>query len=176
MRRKRMNEMLKIDYVCDTCGRALFNTDSFVDGDCDICGGSLKICVNHKRHIDKPLIDPKTLGVPNICFSLTDENEDHFNRSELFRNQRITRGFDDSETWSLDHTIAKFIIPRLERYIELSDEILDRSEEEINDIIKFLTAMKLHLKLLDEELSEDELLSIEDGLSVFPKIFGKLWW
>ena len=28
--------------------------------------------------------------------------------------QRLSRGFDDRTTWSLDHTIAKFVIPRLE--------------------------------------------------------------
>jgi len=27
--------------------------------------------------------------------------------------QRLTRGWDESETWSLDYTVARFIIPRL---------------------------------------------------------------
>lgn len=30
--------------------------------------------------------------------------------------QRRIRGFDDSELWSLDYTILKFILPRLKRY------------------------------------------------------------
>lgn len=54
--------------------------------------------------------DPKYLGIPNIQFSLTDKTDE---REEKFSQQRIERGFDDSETWSLDCTITKFILPRL---------------------------------------------------------------
>ena len=32
--------------------------------------------------------------------------------------QRRIRGFDDSELWSLDYTILRFILPRLQRYRE----------------------------------------------------------
>ncbi len=32
--------------------------------------------------------------------------------------QRRVRGFDDSELWSLDHTILEFILPRLKRFRE----------------------------------------------------------
>jgi hypothetical protein len=34
--------------------------------------------------------------------------------------QRRTRGFDDSETWNLDHRIAEFILPRLKLFREMS--------------------------------------------------------
>lgn len=34
-------------------------------------------------------------------------------RYKKYAKQRTERGFDDSETWSLDHTIARFIAPRL---------------------------------------------------------------
>lgn len=33
--------------------------------------------------------------------------------------QRWIRGFDDSETWSLDSTIVEFILPRLKRFKEV---------------------------------------------------------
>lgn len=33
--------------------------------------------------------------------------------------QRWTRGFDDSELWSLDWTIAKFVLPRLKAFREM---------------------------------------------------------
>ena len=64
--------------------------------------------------------DIKYLGVPNVCFSLTSENDD---REKLFSQQRIERGFDDSETWSLKDSIIKFIIPRLERYEEIAERL-----------------------------------------------------
>ena len=34
--------------------------------------------------------------------------------------QRLTRGWDDSETWSLDDSIAKLILPRLRRFKDVS--------------------------------------------------------
>jgi hypothetical protein len=33
--------------------------------------------------------------------------------------QRLTRGWDDRELWSLDHTFAAWIVPRLERLKEM---------------------------------------------------------
>ena len=62
--------------------------------------------------------------------------------------QRKTKGFDDSETWNLDNTIANFVLPRLKRYKELnggcpilegfeesSDKNDDKMHEEWNKII-----------------------------------------
>ncbi len=37
-----------------------------------------------------------------------------------FWNQRRTRGFDDSELWSLDHTIMEFALPRLKALREMA--------------------------------------------------------
>lgn len=34
--------------------------------------------------------------------------------------QRLTRGWDDSETWALDETIARFALPRLRRFRQLN--------------------------------------------------------
>lgn len=33
--------------------------------------------------------------------------------------QRLTRGFDDSETWSLDYPFFKWLLPRLKRFREV---------------------------------------------------------
>jgi hypothetical protein len=46
-------------------------------------------------------------------------NRDLFIRDLKFLKQRIIRGWDDSETWSLDFTVAKFMLPRLIRFKEL---------------------------------------------------------
>ena len=50
------------------------------------------------------------------------------------KKQRLERGFDDSETWSLRDTIANFIIPRLERYEEIAKDFLKRESELEEDI------------------------------------------
>lgn len=49
-------------------------------------------------------------GIPNVCFSLAEPDDD---RWEDWEYQRRTRGFDDTELWNLDSTIVKFILPRL---------------------------------------------------------------
>lgn len=55
-------------------------------------------------------------GVPNVNFTLIDSQDV---RWEEYAKQRKERGFDDSELWNLDCSIAKFILPRLERYQEI---------------------------------------------------------
>ncbi|WP_375580136.1 hypothetical protein ABWH96_03460 [Marivirga tractuosa] len=122
---------------------------------------------------NKP-VDIKYLNIPNICFSLTEKNNE---REEKFIKQRMERGFDDSETWGLDHTIASFIIPRLERYQELANERLDRDKEQVQDVDTLLEAMKLIEKdggIHDWNKKEEE--TVMKGLALFPKVLLQLWW
>ena len=109
--------------------------------------------------------DIKYLGVPNVCFSLTEKNDD---REKMYSKERISRGFDDSETWSLTNTIASFLIPRLERYIEIT------KEKEYNDILTML-------KLVDRDggswiFTDEEKKKIEVGLESLKNNFFNLWW
>lgn len=116
--------------------------------------------------------DIKYLDVPNICFSLTRKDDD---REDEFKKQRIKYGFDDSETWSLRDTIAHFIIPRLERYMEIMKGIEDKALRK--DMKRFLKAMKLISR--DEGaaiFNEKEQKQVDKGLEMFPKIFMALWW
>jgi len=78
-------------------------------------------------------VDFKYMQIPNICFSLTDADD---KREMEFKKQRLERGFDDSETWSLRDTIANFIIPRLERYEEIAKDFIKREPELEEDIIR----------------------------------------
>lgn len=120
------------------------------------------------------MIDPKYINVPNICFSITDKND---NREPEFIKQRLERGFDDSETWSLRDTIANFIIPRLKRYQEIADNFLIRDDELIKDINLFINVMELTVR--DEGacvFTEEEIKQLIEGLEKFPKIFMTLWW
>jgi hypothetical protein len=120
---------------------------------------------------NKQNIDFKYLGIPNICFSLTDKNDE---RETEFIKQRLERGFDDSETWSLRDTIALFIIPRLKRYQEIANDI---DENLVNDINIFIRAMELVSR--DNGsciLTPEEEKEMFDGIEKFPKIFMSLWW
>lgn len=50
--------------------------------------------------------------------------------------QRQQKGWDDSETWALDHTIAKFVMPRLKRFRDISIAVpYGLEEDEWNDIL-----------------------------------------
>ena len=60
----------------------------------------------------------------NINFSVADEvYEKDLATREMYKQQRFDQGFDDTETWHMDRTIALFIIPRLKKFIELNNGI-----------------------------------------------------
>jgi hypothetical protein len=122
----------------------------------------------------KIMKDPKYMGIPNIQFSLTKEDD---KREVDYSKQRIERGFDDSETWSLRDTIANFIIPRLERYEEIAKDFLQREPELVDDINLFLESMKLISRDNGSCFwTKEEQEIVERGLEAFPKIFMSLWW
>jgi len=118
--------------------------------------------------------DPKYLGIPNICFSLTNVDDD---REKKYKKQRLKRGFDDSETWSLSDTIANFIIPRFKRFTKISYDFIDFSKKDKKRHKQFLRAMELIVR--DDgarNYTEEERKEIKKGLKAFPKIFDGLWW
>jgi len=135
--------------------------------------------------IFKKKLDPKILGIPNINFSInTSPNKE---KIKLFKKQRIERGFDDSETWSLCNTICSFIIPRLERYIEIRKDISESDgtynasyinfEEELAVLLNILNAFKL----LDRDdgaldFTESEQNQVNKGMILFSENITTLWW
>lgn len=126
-----------------------------------------------KSQYNKPMLDPvdiKYLGIPNICFSITSKDD---KREIDFIKQRLERGFDDSETWSLRDTIALFILPRLKRYQEITND----NDELVYDINYFIKAMELISRDNGSCIhTPEEENQIIEGLEKFPKIFMSLWW
>lgn len=121
-------------------------------------------------------IDIKYIDVPNICFSLTDENDD---REEKFKQQRIERGFDDSETWSLRDTIANFISPRLTVFRDKT--VATPSNLEEKEWHEILTKMIRAFDLVRREegtfiLTDDEQKEYEEGIELYNEYFMALWW
>ena len=121
------------------------------------------------------VVDIKYSKVPNICFSLTDENDD---REVEYSEQRKIRGFDDSETWSLTDTICRFIIPRLKRFKEVRGTPSQLSEEDWNIILdKMILAFELTTRENGIRIwSEEESKQIDEGLNLFREWFMALWW
>lgn len=114
-------------------------------------------------------------GIPNVNFSLVGKDDRRWNE---FRAQRLERGFDDSETWSLDSTIAKFILPRLMCFREVNMGYPSSiSEQEWNDIID---RMILAFSLLAGDAAfltgKEDQKKIDEGLDLFAKWYTSLWW
>lgn len=115
-------------------------------------------------------------------------------RSVKFWYQRRTRGWDDSETWSLDHTLAQIILPRLKRLKELKCGYPSHlSEKPIEEYDKYdYGAEKKWDEIIDEMIAAFEIVADEDrwyavpsdedlkiykkGMKKFCKYYTDLWW
>lgn len=119
-------------------------------------------------------VDIKTINIPNVCFSLTEEDD---KREKEFSKQRMERGFDDSETWALDYTIAQFILPRLKRYDEIAEDAIIRSDKVKQQTKNVIAALELVIRDGEgENLSGREEKEVEEGMRDFVEIFRELWW
>lgn len=109
--------------------------------------------------------------------------QDLYEKTFLFRRrikhwwQRRTRGWDDSDTWSLDFTIAKFVLPRLKRFREIDfGHPSNTSEEAWYKILdKMIYAMEFNARDgIITNRKEDK--KIQEGNELFGEYFNSLWW
>lgn len=123
---------------------------------------------------EKDEIQPRDpYGIHNVCFSIIDEND---SRWEKFTEQRLKRGFDNSELWNLDGTIAKFIYPRLKEFVECSKGIRPADKDE-NEWQEILNKMVRGFELISSDrikTEDEEKLEIE-ALNLFCENFFSLW-
>lgn len=102
-------------------------------------------------------------------------------RDVKFLWQRITRGFDDSETWSLDYSLAKIILPRLKRFRELDPCFIptDMTHDEWNAILdKIIYAFEYAASDTRWEIGfgNEESARVDEGLKLFAKYYFAMWW
>jgi hypothetical protein len=92
--------------------------------------------------------------------------------------QRRTRGWDDSDTWSLDHTIAKLVLPRIKRFKEVSIcHPGHLTEQEWDDHLDKMIALFEFAASDDRWMLPDEAYQKhQEGLDLFAKYFWNLWW
>jgi len=100
--------------------------------------------------------------------------------SRKWSKQRKKLGFDDRDLWSLDHTIVKFVLPRLIRFREVASGYPGNlTEKKWN---KILDQMIYSMKAICDEWentaigAQDEEKKINRGLYLFGKYFRGLWW
>lgn len=122
-------------------------------------------------------IDPR--GIKNVNFSLGKETD---KREPEWRAQRLTRGFDDTEMWSLDCTITKFIAPRLKVFLEKAEQIGDHpgniTFQEWKGILEqMIEGFEIYPDHFDwtAEESDANWKKVDKALSLFHKWFFNLW-
>lgn len=93
--------------------------------------------------------------------------------------QRKTRGWDDSETWSLDFKIAQWIYPRIKRFKELNNGHPSRLTEEEWDCIiqQMIDGFEI---MADEQryfwYSDEDGKKIKKAMELWYKWHEQLWW
>jgi hypothetical protein len=126
----------------------------------------------------------------------------HFLQVIRFWSQNIIRGFSDKELWDLDETFAKFMLPRLKRFKELTDKypaefvknsdyITNKQDEyykkkwqnvlnEINEMFEMLADSEKYVNWNNtpEDMANDLKIfykKVERGLKLFAKYYTSFW-
>jgi hypothetical protein len=108
--------------------------------------------------MNKPLTGP--------YYGLHEEMSPDDSRQTEWAEQRATRGFDNTELWNLDITIAKFILPRLIAYKEVSTHTDDKG------IDKMIVAFEA---IVNGDCFNSMPEEVEEGLKVFHENYFRLW-
>lgn len=123
-------------------------------------------------------INPKTY---NGCALDLNENDQ---RLKEFQKQRFEKGFDDTEIWNLDYVIAKFIAPKLKRFLEKSQKIqspenLWLSLEEKEEIKKYYNDLNRLIEFFENYeiswINNEKEQYINEMITLFAKHFTSLW-
>ena len=108
----------------------------------------------------------KNANYKNIGYSLCNELRKDDDRQEGWKQQRAERGFDNTELWNLDVTIAKFLVPRLKAAKDsyaLEEEIMDK----IIFAFEYASSDQIFQGKMPDEVAE--------GLQLFAGNYFRLW-
>ncbi len=138
-----------------------------------------------KKSKDYLQLSIKPEALKNINFSVADEvySQDLATR-EMYKQQRFEQGFDDTETWHMDRTIALFIIPRLKKFIEVNNgiptgETVESYDEKLNFIISAFEnyyATDKYYQSTDNEERKQLTDDVKQAVEYLSKLWFELWW
>jgi hypothetical protein len=99
-------------------------------------------------------------------------------RQKVWRKQRKKRGFDDTEVWNLHYTMYQFMIPRLERFRDItisfpSTETVESYNEKLNFIIDSFKARYELYEKCDVSIKEEKEIRENADKAAF--LLGMLW-
>ena len=121
----------------------------------------------------------------NINFSVADEvYEKDLATREMYKQQRFEQGFDDTETWHMDRTIALFIIPRLKKFIELNNGIpTGETVESYDEKLKFIIsafenyyATNKYYESVDDAERKQLTDDVKKAVEYLSELWFELWW
>ena len=125
------------------------------------------------------------IDYPNNCFSYDNETYEQGLRDK-WKQQRLERGFDDTELWNLDVTIIKFVLPRLKAFAAEPTAgyscagypcCLEQDYPDCKDYNKlwWYNIIPEMIKGLEEYLDDSSLDDEPEGMKLFFKYFTALW-
>jgi len=127
----------------------------------------------------------KPEALKNINFSVADEiYAKDKEKLDVHQKQRFERGFDDTETWHIDRTMALFIIPRLKRFMEVNNGIPNgETEESYNEKLRYIISAFENYYVSDKyfnsvDIEERKKLTddVRQALDYLSKLWFELWW
>lgn len=100
-------------------------------------------------------------------------------RDVKFFFQRLTRGWDDGETFSMDHSLAKLIAPRLRRFREVSIKCpMDMDSMTWRHILDTMIEGFEFIASDEYFTNEDDEMhdKAREALNLFNRYYYELWW
>lgn len=122
------------------------------------------------------ILDLAKAGIPNIYHGCALSMKDTDERHEQWKEARLSRGFDDTETWGLWDTIVSFALPRLIRYQEIANDILIRDKKLVKGIDEVIAAFRILKAEGNYPFDKEKAAIVDKGMKQFPKVFFSLWW
>jgi hypothetical protein len=117
------------------------------------------------------------------CFSVAEEcYKNDPVKLEKYKKQQEEQGFDDTETWHLDKTLALFLIPRLKRFIQVNNgfpngETHESYIEKLRFIIKSFEEYYLEENVdTSLEIEKERLKNAQQAVELLSKLWFCLWW
>lgn len=113
------------------------------------------------------------------CFSLECAFNEGDPRYDEWRTQRIERGFDDTELWNLDWSIARWLLPRLKAFRQDTDGYPARlgdmkAWEDILD--KMILGLDIFVSKDAMMFTKEEYDKADESMRLLAEYFMDLWW
>ena len=93
-------------------------------------------------------------------------------RFPKWKKQRKKRGFDDTETWSLDVTICKYLVPRLKRFRKIAVRKISKKQKTALD--RMIKGFDIAKK--DGIVGDKKVAAVRRAFKLLGKNHEWLWW